>query len=468
MTKFFTLLLFVLFPPLSLAASFDCARAVTQMEKTICSDPELSKSDEDLAASYSRALKEASDPTAVKEQQREWLAAVQHCTDVSCFRDAYSARIARLTYPEDGLWTGTLGKQEVMACFENNSDPNFTNSAYYYLQNSQHIALVPRSGVANKWHENNLKNPTGIWTINDRYGDLLKGHWSDAAGNHVLPIRLTRFKTLSMGDTNSYSYNFTSSNFDCYPENNVFNATKNARIQKEKISSSKILTHDGRRYRILSLGGVSTLEIIDKTEASAALNSRLMNELKVGMVGYYDCPALTDGRDGTQAYTDYTASVELAFWNERWISFIQRTSGNCGGAYAFSNFDYTTWDLATGEKITLGAWLDQSERSRNRLNKIIAEQAIKQRLAIYPEEAKEENNCLDVIKENTAHQLGFGGKGLIFSSTFPRVVQACNYSVEIPYNELLPFLTKEGKDAAMSIIKPAPSPKANKGLEHGQ
>lgn len=40
------------------AASFDCGKAASQMERLICSDSQLSKSDEDLAASYSRALKE--------------------------------------------------------------------------------------------------------------------------------------------------------------------------------------------------------------------------------------------------------------------------------------------------------------------------------------------------------------------------------------------------------------------------
>lgn len=97
MHKFIIPLLVALFPSLSFAASFDCIKAATRMEKLICSDPQLSKSDEDLAASYSKALKEASDPAAIKKQQREWLADVRkRCNDVACFKDAYSARIAQL------------------------------------------------------------------------------------------------------------------------------------------------------------------------------------------------------------------------------------------------------------------------------------------------------------------------------------------------------------------------------------
>ncbi len=59
------------------AASFDCDKAATKMENLIRSDPQLSKSDEDLAEAYANALKEASDPATIKKQQREWLTDVR-------------------------------------------------------------------------------------------------------------------------------------------------------------------------------------------------------------------------------------------------------------------------------------------------------------------------------------------------------------------------------------------------------
>ncbi len=97
MPQFIFLFLVVLFPSLSLAASFDCTRAATKMEKLICSDAQLSKSDEDLAATYSKVLIEAADPAAIKKQQREWLADVRkRCDEVVCIRNAYTLRITQL------------------------------------------------------------------------------------------------------------------------------------------------------------------------------------------------------------------------------------------------------------------------------------------------------------------------------------------------------------------------------------
>ncbi len=81
----------------AVAASFDCDRAVTKMEQLICSDPALSRQDEKLAAAYERALKATSDPLAIRDQQREWLAdTAKHCDSVACLKSAYALRINQL------------------------------------------------------------------------------------------------------------------------------------------------------------------------------------------------------------------------------------------------------------------------------------------------------------------------------------------------------------------------------------
>jgi uncharacterized protein len=95
--KKLTVLLLALMPLPALAASFDCDIAATKMEQMICSDAELSRADEELAAAYARALKTASDPEAVKKQQREWLDDTEnHCDSVACLKSAYSRRVKEL------------------------------------------------------------------------------------------------------------------------------------------------------------------------------------------------------------------------------------------------------------------------------------------------------------------------------------------------------------------------------------
>jgi uncharacterized protein len=80
------------------AASFDCAKAATPVEKLVCSNPALSRTDEELAKAYRSALASSGDKTRLRDEQRLWIRATRdRCPDVSCLSNAYAARIAELT-----------------------------------------------------------------------------------------------------------------------------------------------------------------------------------------------------------------------------------------------------------------------------------------------------------------------------------------------------------------------------------
>ncbi len=447
MPKFIVLFVVALYPSLSFSASFDCARAATKMEKMVCGDSALSRSDENMAAAYAKALKETADPAAIKKQQREWLGSVQRCENTPCLLTAFQARIAQLASPENGLWTGTIGNQEVVACFFHFDLPQYSNeSGYFYVRHAQRIALEPRRESSNVWSEGDSQSPTGIWKFNDRHGDLLLGTWSDVAGKKSVPIRLKRFKTLSMGDPGSFSDS-------CSPEYGILNAAMYARIQAAKVTVGKTQTANGKPYRTISAldGAVETLEMLDQSGAVAELNERLRNELTVGIREYHGCAAALDEQYGEGGEADYGATVKLAHWDEHRISFVRSIGGFCGGAHPFFESTYSTWDLTTGKEVNLLTWLEQDKAKRDiydsgsfiprQLDKIIAEAAVKER------GEDETDDCLSVIRDNHSYQLSLGGQGLIFHSRFAHVVQACDFSIEIPYATLAPFMTKAGREA---------------------
>lgn len=78
------------------AASFDCAKAATKVEKLICVDAELSKLDEGLSAAYKAALQQ-SKAQAITQAQEQWLKERNECVDVACVKAAYQNRISQLT-----------------------------------------------------------------------------------------------------------------------------------------------------------------------------------------------------------------------------------------------------------------------------------------------------------------------------------------------------------------------------------
>ena len=82
------------------AASFDCKKATSKVEKLICQSPELSKLDNNLARTYKSALVSATDKVWFKKDQMAWLKYTRNgCPTVVCLDEAYKARIAVLGIP---------------------------------------------------------------------------------------------------------------------------------------------------------------------------------------------------------------------------------------------------------------------------------------------------------------------------------------------------------------------------------
>jgi len=77
------------------ATSFNCAKASTYVEKTICSDATLGKLDDALTQNYNvmRASDLGDDGAALKKEQRAWIAQRNKCATDQCLVDLYRKRI---------------------------------------------------------------------------------------------------------------------------------------------------------------------------------------------------------------------------------------------------------------------------------------------------------------------------------------------------------------------------------------
>ena len=92
------------------AASFDCKRAATPVERTICADAALSQLDERTVAAYGEAVEtlgisdDLNDPAGdlMLKGHQEWSAARNRCgTTTSCLLQQYLRRLAVLSFKPD-------------------------------------------------------------------------------------------------------------------------------------------------------------------------------------------------------------------------------------------------------------------------------------------------------------------------------------------------------------------------------
>lgn len=92
--RLFFLYIFLIFPVVSHAASFDCEKAVGGIENKICLDREVSDLDSNLAHLY-YSLKDKSN--SIVEDQKNWLKNTRNkCENIDCLRSVYAARISHL------------------------------------------------------------------------------------------------------------------------------------------------------------------------------------------------------------------------------------------------------------------------------------------------------------------------------------------------------------------------------------
>ncbi|MCX7091980.1 MAG: lysozyme inhibitor LprI family protein [Methylobacter sp.] len=89
----------LLFTLESHAAGFNCAKASTFVEKTICSEKQLSDLDDLLAQTYKKAASNVTDKKTLKSEQLVWLKNRNQCKDTDCLKDVYEERIKELDLP---------------------------------------------------------------------------------------------------------------------------------------------------------------------------------------------------------------------------------------------------------------------------------------------------------------------------------------------------------------------------------
>ncbi len=78
-------------------ASFNCQKASSFIEHTICNDTVLSKLDDDLSITYKNVFKHSNEKEQLKKEQFDWINSDRNnCQTVNCLRQSYSNRISFL------------------------------------------------------------------------------------------------------------------------------------------------------------------------------------------------------------------------------------------------------------------------------------------------------------------------------------------------------------------------------------
>lgn len=138
-----TLLLALLHAGPVLAASFDCAKAGTPIEKMTCTDPDSSALEAILARVYQQVSSESPNAEQHRKAHAQWRENVlEHCTNSECLQQAYASRINQIADTDADVMLAAM--QRVQQANAGQQKP------YYKLDHHRKALGAPKGDVISR------------------------------------------------------------------------------------------------------------------------------------------------------------------------------------------------------------------------------------------------------------------------------------------------------------------------------
>lgn len=350
-----------------------------------------------------------------------------------------------------GVWRGTIGKQQIMACWDSRG------GNYYPLRKPLRIGLSPLDPESAHWIENSGIETSSAWQLDKPAGNRLTGTWRQNESSPPLPIQLTRVKLAKVKEGQGT---------DCLFDGPLYKAFNAPRIAAQKIEAGEPKTFMGKTYRVIhAIGGnVASLELAGEGAPIERANKRLRQYLLDDIAGYLACDTFNPPRQGEW----WTSRADLRFWNEDWLSWSGHGEGYCGGAHPFFNISTTTLDLHTGKETNLWSWFKLVKKREDDPNQICESlwkgSCLPKKLARRIAKMKTEVDRIDACKpedfdgvmvDGSSYSVGLNPKGIAFIPAIPepgRGFRICYARYTLPFADLLPYLAPTGKEAVERIL----------------
>lgn len=378
-----------------------------------------------------------------------------------------------------GVWTGHIGNLPITACF-NGITPNVSHGNYYYQRRLIPINLYGYPDATGKvaiWkesdgkpHPNILEDYDGAWQIEPLAPNRIHGTWSNRSGSKKLPIELTKVEYATGGpETNRESgyYNAGSAAMPC--SSDVYHAA----IEKTVDTFiGPVLTKNNVRYRIVARGFpgrtkhvdytdralfISTVELIGDSPSMQSIN----DELRWRLSSNNETELIACRRENYE----YSASPREEFYYQG-ISSVSIAAhrlvinvedrGSCGEHGIWSD-DTLVWNLETGKRGTLFSLFSGADTTSktyeglpDALEKLIITRL---RQGNNPNRLSwdEIQECYGPYEPGAyTFTLKLAANGITFE--IPQHNSGtCGVSLTLTFEELRPFLNKEGRQFAAEL-----------------
>jgi hypothetical protein len=355
-----------------------------------------------------------------------------------------------------GVWRGTLGQQEIVACWDH------YGGNYYKLRKPLRIALNNTKN-SDVWLENEWEKSeeTISWQLNKPIDKHLVGSQIQSSTGTTLPIMLNRIHS-SVPEDDKEECNFSGA---------VYEAFNTPRLKATQIHYGDSTNFMNTKYRVINAlnGDIVSIELIGTKDSFTKANSVLHKEFMNDVLGYLTCDEFEPPRQG-----DYQSKIRLRFINNEWLSWSGHLEGYCGGAHPFFGSSTTTINLHTGDEINLWDWFNLVKKEENdqenqdddvdsiaQVCEFLSNRCLPRplsELVINTPASYEDKDCKDVDFQgmvDDGYSIGLNERGIAFIPELvepARGMRTCYANYTIPFTKLAPFLSKKGAEAINQIL----------------
>jgi hypothetical protein len=321
--------------------------------------------------------------------------------------------------PVNGVWRGKLGGMDIVACFNGEQSGN-----YYYIRHKQPIRLS-REEKSNIWME---EGKTGSWKLDLPVAKKLRGDWQ--APENGKPLAITLGSPSNEKDDQPCASSEYNQALEDFP----------------KLKMGSVEDFNGRKYRRLRIADVETIELMSSGAADGKVNLKLRAVLpksKADLEEYFLKRREFLGNFGYAAEDETFA--QPYYWSDDWITVHYYRWAAGFGARGIT-LNYRTWNMKTGEEVDLWKWFGTQSYSYSDMA------PLPDRLKKYLiKDADIEAECRHDYYGEGEYHVTLESTGMKFwENAFG---DGCEKEFIIPYKDIGPFLTPEGKIAIRTFLK---------------
>jgi hypothetical protein len=309
-------------------------------------------------------------------------------------------------------WKGTIGAVPVVMQFDYIGEDASLAGRYYYRTSIVDLLLVSDSTKPDRWKELDPKGTvTGYLTLSCKENSL-SGTWASPDGSKTLPISAE----VQPGDS--------------------FSRQRLAGLKTTVIERGSMGKFEHELFMAQGFEAVKGLRLMGDSKAVADINSALKERFTNTLDEAIDCIALGRLQRGENHGYEYESEMSMIAWNNAFVVIGESYSQYCGGVHPLSGSGATTYSLQTSKAEDVSQWLiDRYRRDIPKdspLGKII--------LNIY----RSEDECIDSI-ELWGESVWPTSTGMTFQPSAPYISSGCIEDITVPYENLSPYLSPQGK-----------------------